>query len=351
MGNSFLGNYFKKKSRFTIASSLVILAMMMTNLLIVRRAIAFDEERNSYTSSFSPILSSTNLLSTENPLTAEHLYKKNARYPAKSNFSLEPVNIFLIPKNGIPHIFLSRHSFSYDAIKEIKIDTPRFSRLEWNMVQESKTQDSAKFLMPQVIEISFVYEETFLAKETIPFEEKIIKTKALEKGVEILAQEGVPGVLGIHMKRTLKNGVVLETKELEQRIIKKPVDKIIKSGTKITPKYAEVDGQTIAYCDVINMRATSYDKNCKGCNGYTSTGAELRKGVIAADPKRIPYGTRLYVPGYGYGVIADTGGYLMKSEEPMIDLGFYDFEEDNAQWHTHYVDVYFMCPEEEPADE
>lgn len=33
-----------------------------------------------------------------------------------------------------------------------------------------------------------------------------------------------------------------------------------------------------------------------------------RAGTVAADTKYYPYGTRMYVPGYGWGVVEDTGG-------------------------------------------
>jgi 3D (Asp-Asp-Asp) domain-containing protein len=41
--------------------------------------------------------------------------------------------------------------------------------------------------------------------------------------------------------------------------------------------------------------------------GKTASGISVRKGVVAVDPKLIPLGTRLYVPGYGKGVAADVG--------------------------------------------
>jgi 3D (Asp-Asp-Asp) domain-containing protein/peptidoglycan hydrolase CwlO-like protein len=41
--------------------------------------------------------------------------------------------------------------------------------------------------------------------------------------------------------------------------------------------------------------------------GYTATGVPTSPGVVAVDPTVIPLGTRMYVPGYGEGVAADTG--------------------------------------------
>lgn len=42
--------------------------------------------------------------------------------------------------------------------------------------------------------------------------------------------------------------------------------------------------------------------------GITSSGKTTRPGTIAADTSVYPYGTVMYVPGYGYGVVEDTGG-------------------------------------------
>ena len=53
----------------------------------------------------------------------------------------------------------------------------------------------------------------------------------------------------------------------------------------------------------VTVSATKY---C--LTGTTATGLPVQYGVIATDPAYIPLGTRLFVPGYGEGVAADTGG-------------------------------------------
>ena len=53
--------------------------------------------------------------------------------------------------------------------------------------------------------------------------------------------------------------------------------------------------------------------------GTTSTGVPVGWGVIAVDPKVIPLGTRMFVPGYGEGVAADTGPAVQGN---TIDLWF-----------------------------
>jgi 3D (Asp-Asp-Asp) domain-containing protein/septal ring factor EnvC (AmiA/AmiB activator) len=53
--------------------------------------------------------------------------------------------------------------------------------------------------------------------------------------------------------------------------------------------------------------------------GNTATGVPTSKGIVAVDPAVIPLGTRMYVPGYGEGVAADTGSSV---KGKMIDVWF-----------------------------
>jgi 3D (Asp-Asp-Asp) domain-containing protein len=41
--------------------------------------------------------------------------------------------------------------------------------------------------------------------------------------------------------------------------------------------------------------------------GRTASGLPCAKGVVAVDPRLIPLGTKLFVPGYGRAVAADVG--------------------------------------------
>ena len=41
--------------------------------------------------------------------------------------------------------------------------------------------------------------------------------------------------------------------------------------------------------------------------GLTAIGIQTRRGIVAVDPNIIPLGTKMFIPGYGNGVAADTG--------------------------------------------
>ena len=52
--------------------------------------------------------------------------------------------------------------------------------------------------------------------------------------------------------------------------------------------------------------------------GFTANGMRAQHGTIAADPA-IPFGTVIYVPGYGYGRVEDRGGAIQGNK---LDLWF-----------------------------
>jgi 3D (Asp-Asp-Asp) domain-containing protein/peptidoglycan hydrolase CwlO-like protein len=69
--------------------------------------------------------------------------------------------------------------------------------------------------------------------------------------------------------------------------------------------------------------------------GTTSTGIPTSWGVVAVDPAVIPLGTRMFIPGYGDGVAADTGPAVRGA---MIDLWFPSCPQALA-WGTRTVTI------------
>lgn len=67
--------------------------------------------------------------------------------------------------------------------------------------------------------------------------------------------------------------------------------------------------------------------------GITATGTEARPGTVAADPRVLPFGTILHVPGYGYGRVEDTGGDIKGTR---IDL-FYTSHTEALEWGRRKV--------------
>ncbi len=55
--------------------------------------------------------------------------------------------------------------------------------------------------------------------------------------------------------------------------------------------------------------------------GITSSGTKAKKGTIAADIRYYPYGTRMTIPGYGKGVVEDTGSAIKGPNRIDVYLG------------------------------
>ena len=98
-------------------------------------------------------------------------------------------------------------------------------------------------------------------------------------------------------------------------------------------------GETLAYTSVDTYEATAY---CD--HGKTATGYYTELGVVAVDPKVIPYGTRMYIQTpsggwvYGLSVARDCGGAV---KGKIIDLWFPEYE-TCVQWGRRNITVYFL---------
>ena len=87
------------------------------------------------------------------------------------------------------------------------------------------------------------------------------------------------------------------------------------------------------------MYAQSYHPAALGGDDVTATGARLTKGIVAINPRVVPYGTIVYVNGYGEGRAADTGG--PRTTPYWIDLGY---DDDNYKHWSGWVEVYLLAP-------
>lgn len=78
--------------------------------------------------------------------------------------------------------------------------------------------------------------------------------------------------------------------------------------------------------------------------GITYSGVKVRRepnavSTIAADPKVFPLGTILYIPGYGLGIVADTGSAIKGNK---IDLYFATKDQVYKEWGKKTVKVYVI---------
>ncbi|WP_231633353.1 3D domain-containing protein [Numidum massiliense] len=76
--------------------------------------------------------------------------------------------------------------------------------------------------------------------------------------------------------------------------------------------------------------------------GITKSGVHVHRGIystIAADPDVFPIGSILYIPGYGYGIVADTGSAIKGNR---IDLYFDTVDDVYREWGKKATAVYVL---------
>ncbi|MBO0958909.1 3D domain-containing protein [Neobacillus sp. MM2021_6] len=76
--------------------------------------------------------------------------------------------------------------------------------------------------------------------------------------------------------------------------------------------------------------------------GITYSGVKVKRDLfstIAADLTVFPIGTILFIPGYGYGVVADKGGAIKGNE---LDLYYETVDDVYKHWGKKQVEVYVV---------
>lgn len=176
----------------------------------------------------------------------------------------------------------------------------------------------------------------FEEKLNIPYDVQYQKDPILAFGEMQILKEGREGIK-IRKIRSTFYEAKFYTKEVLSTEIIVPEAKIILLGTKKVPGKIETSYGTLSYSAKLKVFATSYDKNCRGCNETTATGMKTGYGVIAVDPSFIPLGSRVYVPGYGVAMAGDVGGAIKGAK---VDLGFDDVR--RGFWSARYTDLYIL---------
>ena len=196
-----------------------------------------------------------------------------------------------------------------------------------------------------VIDLTSITEKKSTKTETIAFDTEIRENPNLEEGKENVLQEGENGVLSIITKENYSGTELISSEIVEELVTKEAKNKIIERGTKkeelpIVELKKEPANVTVSAAgnNSLNVVATGYTPGDPGCTGITYTGTKASRGTIAVDPKVIPFGTKLYIPGYGYGVAADTGGAIKGNK---IDL-CYETRAEALNWGIKNITVYVV---------
>ena len=179
---------------------------------------------------------------------------------------------------------------------------------------DQETFDGMEFSISSILQV----EQTYTS--VVPFDQVRCTDSSLPQGETVILTEGVNGTSICTAVVTYINGVETERNVLSERVTSQPISEVVAVGTATTEDTEAnlpiIDentitlptGEVLTYDRVITSLATAYcDK------GLTATGTQARVGAIAVDPRRIPYGTRLFIMSvdgeyiYGVATAEDTG--------------------------------------------
>jgi len=218
-------------------------------------------------------------------------------------------------------------------------------------VLQGDISKSTELTKNMVIDLTSITEKKTTKTETIAYDTEIRENPNLEEGKENVLQEGENGELSIITKENYSGAELISSEVVEELVTKEAKNKIIERGTKkeeipipVVELKKEKQPATVTASTVtnnntsLNVVATGYTPGDPGCTGITYTGTKASRGTIAVDPKVIPFGTKLYIPGYGYGVAADTGGAIKGNK---IDL-CYESRTEALNWGIKNITVYIV---------
>jgi 3D (Asp-Asp-Asp) domain-containing protein len=96
---------------------------------------------------------------------------------------------------------------------------------------------------------------------------------------------------------------------------------------------------------IIRARVTAYapGENLSGIcadgnPSVTATGTKPQHGTIAADFNKLEPGTKLEIPGYGIGVVEDTGAALNRGRGLRLDI-YKATHQEAIEWGVKEIDV------------
>jgi uncharacterized protein YabE (DUF348 family)/3D (Asp-Asp-Asp) domain-containing protein len=190
-----------------------------------------------------------------------------------------------------------------------------------------------------LIRVIRVTEQVMTEQESIPFETVYQAEPKMELDQQIVVQEGQKGIRQKHIRVRYENGVEISRQEETNTVAREPVPRSIAYGTNVVLRAIDTPDGPRQYWRRVRLYATSYYPKGLGGSTITASGRTLTKGVVGIDPTLFPYGTQMYIPGYGVGVAGDTGA--ARRSRLWIDLGY---DDSNYEHWSKYVDVYLLAP-------
>lgn len=212
-----------------------------------------------------------------------------------------------------------------DILAHLNIELGEYDQVSAGL--DTKPEAGATIEVSRAV-VSYTTERT-----PIPFSSVRRADPEMDRGEEAVTTEGVEG-------STTTTYRVIQLADSEPRyetvktVVVDPVDEVVSYGTKVhferptglstSSEYiTNIDdeegtfttskGDTYSFSETLTLEATAYTA---GPGALCSTGRLARVGVVAVDPKYIPYGTEMFIMSadgsfvYGMAIAGDCGGAI-----------------------------------------
>lgn len=185
-------------------------------------------------------------------------------------------------------------------------------------------------------------------QEEVDFNTVEVENASLAPGERVVVQQGEKGIIEYVYQISYQDGIEISRILISETTLSNPVDEIVEYGPESVWELGVVPASAPKnYSKVMEFTATAYDAspadNGKWA-GKTSTGMPLTYGVVAVDPRVIPYGTKMYIESvdgkyvYGYAIAGDCGGAIKGNK---VDL-FFPSRSTCYEFGRRTVRIYFL---------
>lgn len=251
--------------------------------------------------------------------------------------------------------------------KEIYIETPENTVEEMLNAEGLEVKETDKVLPSRLvpiqeglkITIKRIEYKNILESKPIQYTTLIKKDNSFQNGKTKVLQNGLEGEKLVNTCIIYEDGIEIERSIISETVVQEPIAKIVAVGNMKQSSISRggsgikniVSMGNIAYKASFKVQSTAYTADYKSTGkrpgdkgfGITATGTVARRvpngySTVAVDKRVIPFGTKLYIEGYGYAIAEDTGGAIKGDK---IDV-FFNTNAECMQWGRRYVNIYIL---------